>query len=110
MEPLDTVVRRLAVLEKENARLKRVQRLLCTFALSIGVLVLFVAASVQKSMEIADVNGTLRAVLFAADSSGKSGLEIRGPGGKARLAVYTNHSSYSYMNFIGVQHNPRAQP
>jgi hypothetical protein len=100
MASLDAVVGRLAGLEKENARLRRVQRLLAVSVLTIGAVVLLVAASFPKSVEVTDANGTLRSVLFADDDKGKSGLEIRDPGSKTRFSVHTNQADDPYMNFI----------
>ena len=88
------------ILEMENTRLKRVQRLFGVFVLAMGVIVVLAAASFLKAVEVTDANGTLRCVLHADDGKNKSGLEIRDPNGNVCFAVRTNLNDDAWIEFF----------
>lgn len=54
----------------------------------------------QKAVEVVDGNATLRAVLFADDNNGKSGLEIRDPNSIAKLEMHTNKNDDPFVVFF----------
>ena len=42
----------------------------------------------------------MRAVIFAADSNGKSGLEVKDPNGQLRFSIHTNQNHDPFVNFF----------
>ncbi|HWB09348.1 MAG TPA: hypothetical protein VG826_09000 [Pirellulales bacterium] len=103
--PVD-VLARLARLERDNALLRRRVRLLLLGVLTCMVVAIGGAATLQqtgrfqKSVEVFDADNVLRCVLFADDSNDKSGLEIKDPQGRVRLAIHTNQNDDPFITFM----------
>jgi hypothetical protein len=86
-EPLDAIIVRLNSLEKENIRLKRVQRLIGVFALAVGVIVVLAAGSFSGA--VAAPRATP-----AADS-----IDLRDAKNNVRYSVRLNQNDDAYIRF-----------
>lgn len=77
---------------------KRISVVACLFlAACVGVVL---ADTFSRSVEVTDSNGTLRAVMFAANDDNKSGFEIKDHRGNVRFSVHTNANHDPFANFI----------
>lgn len=102
-------------LEDQNQRLRRSVRTL--FVVLGGLAVVGVAGGAtlqrsgrfEKSVEIVDAAGTLRAVLFADDGANRSGLELRDPQGRSRMHIHTNHNGDSVLQMIDTNGRVRCE-
>lgn len=82
--------------------------MLCLFVV-LMTSTLLIADTFNRSVEVNDGNGTLRAVLFAVDNNNHSGFELKDPEGKVRFSVHTNNSHDPYMDFIDANGKGRIQ-
>lgn len=63
----------------------------------------------NRSVEVNDGNGVLRAVMFATNDDNKSGLEIKDNKGNVRFSVHTNNNHDPYANFIDANGKSRIE-
>lgn len=111
-DALIALSKRVETVEVENRRLRRTVKVLTT---SIVAMVTVAVAGgafqnvgrFEKALEVVDANGVLRSVLFADDNGGKSGLEIRDPQGRARLAVHTHQNDDPLLSMSDAKGNER---
>lgn len=109
---LESTVRRL---EEQNHRLRRSVRTLFLALGGLAVVGVLGGATLQnigrfdKAVEIADANGTLRAVLFADDGANRSGLELRDPQGRSRMTIHTNQNGDSVLRMIDARGQVRME-
>ena len=94
----DEIMIRLEMLEEENRR-QRVSLRRMTALLGALLAVVFCAGAAfqnigrfQKAVEVFDANNVPRAVMFADDNTGRSGLEIRKPRGEPAFEARTNRN------------------
>ena len=70
---------------------------------------LAVADSFNRSVEVTDGNGTLRAVMFAVDGNNKSGLELKDPNGAVKFSIHTNGNNDPFINLFDKNGNNRIE-
>lgn len=103
---LSRLVAAVRQLETHNLRLRRSVRMLFLVLGGLAIVGIAGGATLQrmgrfeKSVEIVDAAGTLRAVLFADDGANRSGLELRDPEGRSRMTIHTHRNGDSLLQMF----------
>ncbi|MFM9964168.1 MAG: hypothetical protein ACKV2Q_23435 [Planctomycetaceae bacterium] len=107
MSEVSDLLQRVTQLENENARIRRQMRRVPLF---LGLAIVCVtglcgaafqnAARVEKAVEVFDGNQTLRAVLYADNGKGESGMDLKDRRGNSRLSIRTGKNDDAFVNFF----------
>lgn len=63
----------------------------------------------KRSVEVLDGNGVMRAVVFAADNNGKSGLELKDANGNVKLSIHMNQRHDAFVNILDANGRSRIE-
>jgi hypothetical protein len=112
---VNDLAKRFDSLQQDYTVLKRKVHFSCALFASLSIVIVAGGAVLQnvgrfqKAVEVVDVNSILRSVMFAEDSTGKSGLQIRDPSSNVRMELHTNRNNDPHVELFDVNLKKRIE-